>query len=106
MLSKLRKMRNIDEDDETVAADASDAQPAWLKSLAANCSTWLKLLPEVGSRFDIEIHADVCRIFQTHHSPVKIPCRDSLLANCRLAQACSSKFAKIWKLYFMLPTAL
>jgi hypothetical protein len=51
LLSKLRKMRMLaDDDDEvvsTTAAKSQTAQPAWMRSLHERCREWLDQLPSV-----------------------------------------------------------
>lgn len=52
MLSKVRKMKSLSDDDEVAysndsSAKVSSTQPAWMRALAANAQNWLGLLPEV-----------------------------------------------------------
>jgi len=51
MLSKVRKMKSLSDDDEVAyssdpSTSTSNAQPAWMRTLAANVQNWLGLLPE------------------------------------------------------------
>ena len=51
LLAKLRKMKSLSDDDETVTVSTSEEsahQPAWMRTLTANCQEWLGLLPEVS----------------------------------------------------------
>ncbi|GAA5850789.1 hypothetical protein JCM8547_009091 [Rhodosporidiobolus lusitaniae] len=54
LLSRLLKMRSLDDDDETVAADlnkgAASAQPAWMRQLKESCTEWLEALPKTSPR--------------------------------------------------------
>ncbi|GJN87844.1 hypothetical protein Rhopal_000799-T1 [Rhodotorula paludigena] len=54
LLSRLLKMRSLDDDDETVAADLhktnASTQPAWLRALKQSCMEWLELLPKDSPR--------------------------------------------------------
>lgn len=52
VLSKLRKMRTLaDEEEDSPASGqkgaSSSAQPAWMRVLQQHCKTWLAALPEV-----------------------------------------------------------
>ncbi|GAA5901689.1 dynein heavy chain [Sporobolomyces salmoneus] len=57
LLSRLLKMRSLDDDDETVAVDvkkgsSSSAQPAWMRALRESCIEWLALLPKTAPTLD------------------------------------------------------
>ncbi|GAA5826137.1 hypothetical protein JCM11251_007177 [Rhodosporidiobolus azoricus] len=54
LLTRLLRMRSLDDDDETVDVDlkkgAASAQPAWMRALKESCSKWLNLLPKTSPR--------------------------------------------------------
>ena len=55
MLSKLLKMQLLEDDDELAYASPSedqekaqgDGRPAWMRTLAASLTNWMKLVPKV-----------------------------------------------------------
>lgn len=52
LFGKLRKMKSLSDDDETVTVSTSEEssnQPAWMRTLMANCQEWLGLLPNVST---------------------------------------------------------
>ncbi|GAA6009794.1 hypothetical protein JCM11491_000816 [Sporobolomyces phaffii] len=55
LLTRLLKMRSLEDDDETVAIDvkkgASSAQPAWMRALKESCLEWLSVLPKASPAF-------------------------------------------------------
>ncbi|TIC37063.1 hypothetical protein E3Q09_01001 [Wallemia mellicola] len=57
LLGKLRKMKSLSDDDETVSVNTSEEsnqQPAWMRTLMSNCQEWLELLPKVCKRSSID----------------------------------------------------
>ncbi|GAA5960288.1 hypothetical protein JCM21900_000936 [Sporobolomyces salmonicolor] len=52
LLTRLLKVRSLDDDDETVAVDlkkgAASAQPAWMRALKDSCKEWLTVLPKTS----------------------------------------------------------
>ncbi|GAA6030036.1 hypothetical protein JCM8097_009225 [Rhodosporidiobolus ruineniae] len=52
LLTRLLKMRSLDDDDSTVSADlqkgAASAQPAWMRALKESCQEWLAVLPKTS----------------------------------------------------------
>ncbi|GAA6059654.1 hypothetical protein JCM10212_004157 [Sporobolomyces blumeae] len=52
LLTRLLKMRSLEDDDETVSVDAkkgaSSAQPAWMRALKESCVEWLAVLPKTA----------------------------------------------------------
>lgn len=57
MLNKLRKMRTLDDEEDDAEAKPGATggpaqQPAWMRSLLANCNEWLAILPTVRNGFD------------------------------------------------------
>lgn len=52
LFGKLRKMKSLSDDDETVIVSTSEEstqQPAWMRNLMTKCQEWLGLLPSVST---------------------------------------------------------
>ncbi|TIA73231.1 hypothetical protein E3P91_01529 [Wallemia ichthyophaga] len=55
LFGKLRKMKSLSDDDETVIVSTSEEstqQPAWMRNLMTKCQEWLGLLPSEIAQFD------------------------------------------------------
>ena len=68
LLNKLRKMKSLSDDDETVNVknddDESKSQPAWMRTLMENCEEWLECLPKTINKFKPDINSPHDPIFR------------------------------------------
>lgn len=97
LLSKMRKMRTLSDDDEVASTSSGSSkgdapsQPAWMRSLLQHCQEWLGVLPAVRV-------LSYCPLFSyltttSSHSisrremrqTIKIPCSGSSVVKIALA---------------------